>query len=400
MSEPRRRPLTARGAGALVLGVLFAIAANVVSAPILIYVAVLLFAVTALAVVVVHMPRRSGTVTRQISTDLLTVGEESRITVRFALRSLRIPHGRWRDVLPDAVTGDAAGEYPPDTGVLRYPITGVRRGIWPVGPLILRTVDPFGLAQREQAFGETRTVTVVPEVIPLAPLAAHWGAAGGTAHTASSRLGQGSDNLSPRHYVSGDSMRRIHWRATAHRGELMVRQEEEESNPDAVVVIDRAAGRWARADRGVDAAFEAAVSACASISLHLAGEGYSVDVVDSTGASIGTLRGHEDERDELLVALAMITPRGEGRDLATIVGGTPPGPLVLITGRIPADDRAALHHGGAAVPILLATAPAPDLLAAASAAGWTGAVLTDDISGSWEQALPERMITGGGRVPR
>ncbi|MFB7252126.1 DUF58 domain-containing protein [Microbacterium sp. NPDC056234] len=400
MSDRRRRPLTARGLGALVLGVLFAIAANIVSAPILVYVAVLLFVLTALAILVVHLPRRSGTVTRQISTDLLTVGEQSRVTVRFALRSLRIPHGRWRDVLPDAVTGDAAGEYPPEAGVLRYPITGVRRGIWPVGPLILRTVDPFGLAQREQAFGETRTVTVVPEVIPLAPLAAHWGAAGGTAHTSSSRLGQGSDNLSPRHYVSGDSMRRIHWRATAHRGELMVRQEEEESSPDAIVVIDRAAARWARADRGVDPAFEAAVSACASIALHLASEGYSVDVVDSAASTIGTLRGHEDDRDELLVALAMLAPRGEARDLATIVGGTPPGPLVVITGRIAEADHSVLHHGGAAVPILLATAPGPDVITAATAAGWTSAVLTDDISASWELALPERMLTGGGRVPR
>ncbi|WP_243224521.1 DUF58 domain-containing protein [Microbacterium sp. CIAB417] len=400
MSARRRHVLTLRGAGALLIGLLLVIAANIVSAPILLYVAVLLFALTALAVLVVHVPRRSGTVSRQISTDLLTVGEESRVTVRFALRSLRIPHGLWRDVLPDAVTGHAAGEYPPETGVLRYPITGVRRGVWPVGPLVLRTTDPFGLAQREQEFGSTRTVTVVPEVIPLAPLAAHWGAAGGTAHTASSRLGQGSDNLSPRHYVSGDSMRRIHWRATAHRGELMVRQEEEESSPDAIVVIDRAAARWARADRGIDPAFETAVSACASIALHLAGEGYSVDVVDSAGTLIGALRGHEDDRDELLVALAILTPRGDARDLAAVVGGTPPGPLVVLTGRLSVEERDLLHHGGAAVPILLATHPAEGALVAASSMGWTGAVLTDDVSASWELALPERMLTGGGRVPR
>jgi uncharacterized protein (DUF58 family) len=216
----------------------------------------------------------------------------------------------------------------------------------------------------------------------------------------SSRLGQGSDNLSPRHYVSGDSMRRIHWRATAHRGELMVRQEEEESSPDAIVVIDRAARRWARPDRGVDAAFESAVSACASIALHLAGEGYSVDVLDSAGTTIGTLRGHEDDRDELLVALAILAPRGESRDLASIVGGTPPGPLVVITGSISAADQELLHHGGAAVPILLAAHPAPELLTTASAAGFTCAVLTDDIAASWELALPERMLAGGGRVPR
>lgn len=400
MSARRPRPLTVRGAGAVVLGALLVGAANAVAAPILLYVAVLLFVLTALAVLLVHVPRRSGTVTRQISTDLLTVGEQSRVTLRFALRSLRTPRGVWRDVLPDAVAGVAEGEYPPERDVLRYSLTGVRRGIWPIGPLVLRTTDPFGLAQREQEFGEVRTVTVVPEVVPLAPLAAHRGASGGTALSSSSRLGQGSDNLSPRHYVSGDSMRRIHWRATAHRGELMVRQEEEESSPDALIVIDRAASRWARAVHGPDPAFETAVSACASIALHLLSEGYSVDVVDSAGVLIGALRGHEDDLDELLVALATLSPRGEARDLATLIAGTPPGTLVLITGRFAPEQVDLLHHGGAAVPLLLATAPEQGALTTASGAGWSTAVLADDVAESWERALPERMRTGGGHVPR
>ncbi|MFP3813713.1 hypothetical protein, partial [Bacillus sp. SIMBA_005] len=83
---------------------------------------------------------------------------------------------------------------------------------------------------------------------------------------------------------------------------------------------------------------ETAVSMCASTAVHLAGEGYSVDVIDSAGALLGTLRGHEDDRDGLLVALAMVAPRGESRDLATLIGGTPPGPLVYITGRLDEED--------------------------------------------------------------
>ena len=246
-----------------------------VGAPILLYIGVLLLALTAFSVLVVRVPRRAGTVTRQISTDLLTVSETSRVTLRFTLRALRVPRGLWRDVLPPAVTGDSAGEYPSETGQLSYLITGVRRGVWPIGPLVLRTVDPFGLAQREQAFGETRSVTVVPEVFTLAPLTVKVGAAGGTAHTSSSRLGQGSDNLSPRRYIPGDSMRRIHWRATAHRGQLMVRQEEEESSPDALVILDRSAARWARPGDDEDRAFETAVSMCASVAVHLVPVSYT-----------------------------------------------------------------------------------------------------------------------------
>ncbi|WP_311244564.1 DUF58 domain-containing protein [Microbacterium sp. WCS2018Hpa-23] len=390
----RRRTLTLRGTGALIAGLGCLITANMLGAPILLYIGVLLLALTAFSVLVVRLPRRSGSVARQVSTDLLTVSETSRVTLRFTLRALRVPRGLWRDVLPDAVAGDSAGEYPSETGQLTYLITGVRRGVWAIGPLVLRTVDPFGLAQREQEFGETRTVTVVPEVFTLAPLTVKVGAAGGTAHTSSSRLGQGSDNLSPRRYISGDSMRRIHWRATAHRGQLMVRQEEEESSPDALVIFDRSSARWARPGDESDPAFERAVSMCASVAVHLAQEGYGVDVIDSAGTLLGALRGHEDDRDGLLVALALVAPRGEARDITTLVGGTPPGPLVYITGEIDEEDAALLRPSGAAAPMLFATAPQPGAVQAAEQHGWRVATLGDDVTESWEDVLPDRVGLG------
>lgn len=393
----RRRSLTRRGAGALVAALLCVIGANLVAAPILLYIGVVLALLTGFSALMAWLPRRTGTVSRQVSTDLLTVSETSRVSIRFGLRSLRVPHALWHDVLPDAVSGDAGGEYPPQSGQLEYRITGVRRGVWPIGPLVLRTVDPFGLAQREQEFGETRTVTVVPEVFALAPLAVRVGAAGGTAHTSSTRLGQGADNLSPRFYLPGDSMRRIHWRASAHRGQLMVRQEEEESSPDAIVVLDRSAEHWERPGDDADAAFEAAVSLCASSALHLADEGYGVDVIDSAGALLGVLRGHEDDRDALLVALALIAPRGDHRDVATLIGSAPPGPLVYITGRLSEDDAASLRTAGAAAGILLATGPEQGAVEAATRNGWSFARLDDDVAAAWAGALPERI--GVGDVP-
>ncbi|MGW9157893.1 DUF58 domain-containing protein [Microbacterium sp. NPDC055665] len=394
----RRRSLTSRGAGALIAALGCMIAANVLGARILLYIGVLLATLTLFSLLAVRLPRRSGTVTRQISTDLLTVSETSRVTVRFTLRALRVPRGLWHDVLPDAVTGDSGGEYPAETGQLSYLITGVRRGVWPLGPLMLRTVDPFGLAQREQSFGDTRSITVVPEVFALAPLAVRVGAAGGTAHTSSTRLGQGSDNLSPRGYIPGDSMRRIHWRATAHRGQLMVRQEEEESSPDAVVVLDRSSHHWDAPGVDADPAFEAAVSLCASSAIHLAGEGYSVDVIDGAGTLLGALRGHEDDRDGLLVALAMVTPRGESRDLASLIGGTPPGPLVYITGRLDEEDAALLRPAGATAPMLFSTELLPGAVEASTPHGWTVVELGGDIAEAWEDAVSARI--GVGDVPR
>lgn len=394
----RRRTLTARGAGTLVAAAGCVIAANLVGTRILLYIGLFLALVTLCSVIAVRLPRRSGSVSRQISTDLLTVSETSRVTVRFALRALRVPHGLWHDVLPDAVAGDSGGEYPPETGQLSYQITGIRRGVWSLGPLMLRTVDPFGLAQREQSFGETRSITVVPEIFTLAPLAVRVGASGGTAHTSSSRLGQGSDNLSPRGYIPGDSMRRIHWRATAHRGQLMVRQEEQESSPDALIVLDRSGRRWSTRGNEADPAFEAAVSLCASAAVHLAAEGYSVDVIDSTGYALGALRGHEDDRDGLLVALALVSPHGESRDLGALIAGSPPGPLVYITGTLDEEDAALLRPSGAAAPMLFSGDLLPGAATAATQHGWTVASLGSDVAEAWDDAVSARV--GVGDVPR
>ncbi|WP_245958630.1 DUF58 domain-containing protein [Microbacterium bovistercoris] len=386
----RRRPLTLRGVGCLLCGILLVIAANLVAAPVLIYLAVLLFALPLVAAIAVHLPRRSGTVSRVISTDLLTVGETSRVTVRFDLRALRAPYGLWRDELPAAVSGDASGEYERGSASLRYQVTGERRGVSALGPLLLRTVDPFGLAQREQQFGDTSTITVVPQVVALDPLPVRVGASGGSAHSRSSRLGPGSDNLTPRHYVPGDSMRRIHWRATAHRGDLMVRQEEEEASPDAIVVLDRAASRWARPGIEADPLFETAVSLCASVAIRLVQDGYGVDVIDSAGQLLGSLRGHEDDRDGLLVALATISPRGESRDIGAVIGASPPGPLVVITGALSEADADRLRSAGAAAPILFAAGPGEGALPAAAAHGWRTAEIDagTDLAEAWQDVIP------------
>ncbi|MBY6061616.1 DUF58 domain-containing protein [Microbacterium esteraromaticum] len=392
----RRRRLTARGWGCLVMGILLAIAANVAGARPLLYLGVLLVLLPLVSMLVAYAPRRRGAVSRQISTDLLTVGESSRVALRFDLYAPGVPRGIWRDTLPDAVRGDAQGEYPGDSALLRYELEGVQRGISTLGPLVLRTVDPFGLAQREQEFGDTRTITVVPQVMALPSLPSKVGAAGGAAQTRSTRLGQGADNLIPRPYASGDSRRRIHWRATAHHGELMVRQEEEEASPDAVVVLDRAAARWDRPADGPDPEFETAVTLCASAALRFVQDGYSVDVIDSAGGLLGALRGHEDDCEDLMVALATVTPRGEARDLRAIVGSTPPGPLVVITGRISVADADRLSTAGAAAPLLFAAGAERGALSAAVAHGWNTAAVTsgDELDQTWADALPQAQVSG------
>jgi len=383
----------------LLVGILLVIGANVLGVPVLLYAAALLFAMLVLAALFLFAPRRRVRVSRTIAADLLTVGDDAAVQVRVDLRTVvRAPAGRWHDLLPPAVHGSATGEFPADdvasmpggvTMTMTYPVSGARRGLASLGPLQLSTADPFGLFRRTDELGDVTPITIVPPVLPLPRSAGRTGRAGGTAQTSSHRLGQGADNLSPRRYVPGDSMRRIHWRATAHRGDLMVRQEEQESSPDALVILDRAGARWTTADGMTDFdGFDRAVTACASIAVHLVDQGFAVDVVDATGVPIGLLRGAEDEREGLLVSLAGTAPRSGERDrgLPASSEGHAVGPLVMITGAIDAADAAALPHGGAGTPILIATAPAAGALGAAELMGWRTAALGDDPADAWADA--------------
>src|SRR5699024_718722 len=124
----------------------------------------------------------------------------------------------------------------------------------------------------------------------------------GSSRPASSHGGPGGDDVIARPYVPGDPLRRVHWKATAHRGEPMVRQEEQDDSRHALVLLDPRTQRamqgavlgtrsGSRSGRGVDAMFEWAVSMTASLVEHLAEQGFSV-TMQVLGTSIRASVGH------------------------------------------------------------------------------------------------------------
>lgn len=166
----------------------------------------------------------------------------------------------------------------PDEAVrLRYPLVGRRRGRYEVGPTLLELRDPFGIARRHVAAGGVDEVVVYPRVLPLTdgpPLAGHLS----TGSDGPPRPAPGGDELANvREYVQGDDLRRVHWRSTAHRGRLMVRQEENRQRPEAVVVLDRGRDRHVVTD--VASSFETMVTAAASVLWLLRSRQFRVRVV-------------------------------------------------------------------------------------------------------------------------
>jgi uncharacterized protein (DUF58 family) len=400
-------PLTLRGTGALLIAIVSFVVARELGIVELMYIGCLLLALLVAGFAVLHIGRRVGQAERTLRPDIVPVGSTTRVHARVSMRSV-VPFGavRWSDGLPTALEGeargDASGFATRAAGVdqpldIVYSARAVRRGVWSIGPLTLRTTDPFGLVRRtHRPAGDTRIVAV-PATIPLPQVAISAGEAGGALHASTDQLGQGADNLIARPYAPGDSMRRIHWRATAHRDALMVRQEEQESTPAATVLLDLGAPRWdpsARHGTGEDPAFEAALSACVSIVLRFARDGYQVDIVDTDGTPpCEPLAGVDAPEDveQMLVRFASLTSRRDDTlpGLARLYAGAQAGPVVLITGILRLQDADALaplaHHSS--LPILLTTTPSGDALARATQAGWrTAAIGPDtDLADVWSE---------------
>ncbi|OAH49786.1 hypothetical protein AYL44_09355 [Microbacterium oleivorans] len=384
-----RWPLTPRGTGAVLVGLASFVCAQIFSVPALVFFGVLLLAAVGVSFASLWLGHRDDGVRRSFAPAVASVGGDVDVRAHVEARTvLPTAVGTWQDRLPRGVDGEPSGVYPAlRSGLvsgghsvdISYRVQARRRGVRPIGPLVVETTDAFGLSRRRQQLGGTVPLTIAPAVLPLEAFEELPGAAGGTMQSVTDKLGQGADNLIPRVYAPGDSMRRIHWRASAHRGELMVRQEERESNPEAVIVFDRSVTRWsgdALRSPGEDAGFEAAVSIVVSAAHRFVQEGYSVTIVDVDGSEIAEpLEGGDTTALEALTTgFATLTARRDGnlRTLSTLFAGTTLGPVVVATGEIDAEDAAALlpivTHSS--LPVLFALGGSAEAMRIARDGGW------------------------------
>jgi len=192
---------------------------------------------------------------------------------------------------------------PGDIREMDYQIRSRVRGRHRLGPLTLRARDPFGLATIAVSLQSTTDVLVLPRIEILGSGRPRGdgaiGAEGAIPHMVALH---GEDDAAIRTYRDGDDLRRIHWPATAHRAELMVRQEDRPARRRAVIVMDSRAGGHQRS--GTLASFEWAVTAAASIAAHLSGHGYAVHLVSSETTADGQAT-QTIEIDNALASLAV-----------------------------------------------------------------------------------------------
>lgn len=122
--------------------------------------------------------------------------------------------------------------------VQRFHLFCHRRGYFPLGPLRLTTGDLFGFAQSAWEEKERPHITVYPKVLTLEQLGLPSRLPFGTLRSRQRIFLDPTRMAGVRPYVSGDTIRHIHWRASAHDDSLLVKKFQPSMALTTMVVLD------------------------------------------------------------------------------------------------------------------------------------------------------------------
>ncbi|MBA2532761.1 MAG: DUF58 domain-containing protein [Nocardioidaceae bacterium] len=274
--------LTTRGRAFLAAGLTIAICAFILGFDALLRVGVLALALPLLTALAVSRARYRLMAKRRVAPTRVSAGQPATVTLDLA-NDGSMPMGLLllEDTVP-YVLGTRARFLLDHAGPrwhqsVSYAVRSELRGRYEIGPLSIRVSDPFGLFELVRSFQNTTSVVVIPQIYPLAPInvSGEWTGAGENRPRAFA-VGSAED-VTVREYRRGDDLRRVHWRSSARVGELMVRREEQPWQSRATILLDSRA--MAHRGSGPASSLEWAISAAASIAVHLASAGFAVRLV-------------------------------------------------------------------------------------------------------------------------
>lgn len=200
-----------------------------------------------------------------------------------------------------------------------------QRGHHDIDAVLISSLFPFGFFRKGMRLRLTKPLLVYPELYPE----------GGGIHPESGRIGdrslarqgQGPELRSLRPYRPGDDPRRIHWKKTAHSGEVVVLEREAEGGYQFTVLFDNGVGALVTdADR---ARFESLVSEAATTVSNYLRDGFEVELI-TRDRRFASAQGQR-HLERLLTHLALVQP-------VEVAEGAPP--LTSELERIPGMSRA------------------------------------------------------------
>ncbi len=114
------------------------------------------------------------------------------------------------------------------------------RGEFTIGPLTLISGDPFGLYQVPRHIGATSKVLVYPAAVPIYDFALPVGVLSGGDARRQRAQNVTTNAAGIREYAPGDSFNRIHWKSTARKEKLLVKEFELDPLADIWLLLDLA----------------------------------------------------------------------------------------------------------------------------------------------------------------
>ena len=188
--------------------------------------------------------------------------------------------------------------------------TATRRGEYKIGPLVVRTSDPFGMFPQEVVFGSEETILVNPKIINIPDFATtsiqHLGE---TSRRQRTRV-LSTDVASVREYESGDDLSKIHWLSTARTGQMMVKQFDQGSSGDMWVLFDQHTNSVVNND--TDSTDEIAATVAASVVDRYTRTFLPVGYISHGSQSLVALPDRSSHhRDQIIRHIATSKPTGD-----------------------------------------------------------------------------------------
>jgi uncharacterized protein (DUF58 family) len=113
-----------------------------------------------------------------------------------------------------------------------------RRGAFALGPTMLTSGDPFGLFRIRRQFPASQSLIVLPMIVDIPSFLSPPGLLPG-----GQVIRQKASDVTPhasgvREYITGDPIKRIHWPSTARRGQMMVKEFEQDPQAEVWLFLD------------------------------------------------------------------------------------------------------------------------------------------------------------------
>lgn len=170
------------------------------------------------------------------------------------------------------------------TATASYPFESPRRGLVELGAVRVRTRYPFGLIEKGYTVFLPEDLVVYPRLLDRVAAPPVQPVAGDAAPV--HRTGRGSEFAgSVRFYREGDEARDIHWKRTASRGELVVREHEQDTSAVVTLRVENAIPPGTEDEAAWRERFEQSISEVATAASVYLARGVAVRVEASDSVS-------------------------------------------------------------------------------------------------------------------